>query len=252
VVAAGADVGQRPCALNKETRGLLGTALFRGDAEGRVFRQRARSRGVVDQEALRRAMRRKVSVWLWIVYPNEPTGSTGEFADPSLRRFTGPTTSVRPPNRRRRPSPAETVRIVRTFKETGKVPNVVNLAKSTPVTCTLVVRHLDRPGVLASVLDAISGARINVQEMENIVFDGAQAAVARINLESEPSTICWTGCAGRNSNILELSVIRINDLRDTWSYSAASCWICMARLPPTTILLRLYFKHSIYNQIKGR
>ena len=40
----------------------------------------------------------------------------------------------------------------------GKVPNVVNLARKTPSTCTLVVRHLDRPGVLASVLDAISAA----------------------------------------------------------------------------------------------
>jgi D-3-phosphoglycerate dehydrogenase / 2-oxoglutarate reductase len=101
------------------------------------------------------------------------------------------------------------VRIVRIFKETGKVPNVVNLAKVTPVTCTLVVRHLDRPGVLASVLDAISGARINVQEMENIVFDGAEAAVARINLESEPSAELLETVRVSNSNILELSVIRI-------------------------------------------
>ena len=81
---------------------------------------------------------------------------------------------------------AETVRIIHTFKETGKVPNVVNLAKSTPATCTLIVRHLDRPGVLASVLDSISAARINVQEMENVVFEGAEAAVAQISLETEP------------------------------------------------------------------
>jgi len=59
---------------------------------------------------------------------------------------------------------------VRTFKETGKVPNVVNLAKKTPATCALIVRHLDRPGVLASVLDLIRRARINVQEMENVSF----------------------------------------------------------------------------------
>ena len=66
------------------------------------------------------------------------------------------------------------------------MPNVVNLARKTPATCTLVVRHLDRPGVLASVLDAISAAKINVQEMENVVFEGAEAAVARINLEAIP------------------------------------------------------------------
>src|SRR5207237_8706425 len=82
---------------------------------------------------------------------------------------------------------AETVRIIRTFKETGKVPNVVNLAARTPATHLLVVRHRDRPGVLAPVLGAIRPASINVQEMENIIFEGAEAAVARINLEAAPS-----------------------------------------------------------------
>jgi hypothetical protein len=56
------------------------------------------------------------------------------------------------------------------------VPNVVNLARQTPATHRLVVRHLDRPGVLAGVLDAIKAEQINVQEMENIVFEGAAAA----------------------------------------------------------------------------
>ena len=55
------------------------------------------------------------------------------------------------------------------------------------------MRHLDRPGVLASVLDAISEVRINVQEMQNVVFEGAQAAVARIDLETKPRRTCWTG-----------------------------------------------------------
>ena len=40
---------------------------------------------------------------------------------------------------------AETVRIVRTFKHTGKVPNVGNLATRTPATCRLIVRHRDSP-----------------------------------------------------------------------------------------------------------
>ena len=80
----------------------------------------------------------------------------------------------------------ETVRIVRTYKETGRVPNVVNLAVQTPATHMLVVRHRDVVGVLAHVLDALGAARINVQEMENVVFDGAQAAVARIHLDSAP------------------------------------------------------------------
>ena len=82
---------------------------------------------------------------------------------------------------------AETVRIVRSYKETGRVPNVVNLATRTPATHMLVVRHRDRPGVLAHVFDHLREANLNVQETENIVFEGAEAAVARINLDGAPS-----------------------------------------------------------------
>ena len=86
---------------------------------------------------------------------------------------------------------AETVRIVTSFKDTGKVPNVVNLASRTPATHMLVVRHRDRPGVLAHVFDHLREANLNVQETENIVFEGAEAAVARINLDGAPaSALC--------------------------------------------------------------
>jgi D-3-phosphoglycerate dehydrogenase len=105
---------------------------------------------------------------------------------------------------------AETVRIIKAFKETGKVPNVVNLAVTTPATCALAVRHLDRPAVLAGVLDAISAAHINVQEMENIVFDGAEAAVARINLETEPGEGVLEKIQASNPDILEISLIPLN------------------------------------------
>jgi len=73
----------------------------------------------------------------------------------------------------------------------------------------LVVRHLDRPGVLASVLDVISEKRINVQEMENIVFEGAEAAVARIHLETEPGTEILQQIRASNPDILEIGLIRL-------------------------------------------
>ena len=47
----------------------------------------------------------------------------------------------------------------------------------------LVVRHRDKPGVLAHVFEYLRVAHLNVQETENIIFDGAHAAVARINLD---------------------------------------------------------------------
>ena len=57
----------------------------------------------------------------------------------------------------------------------------------------LVVRHRDRPGVLAHVFDHLREANLNVQETENIVFEGAEAAVARINLDGGRRPRCANG-----------------------------------------------------------
>ena len=84
----------------------------------------------------------------------------------------------------------ETVRIVRAFVERGEVPNCVNLAKRSPAAFQLVVRHFDRVGVLAEVLGAIRRHQINVEEMDNTIFEGAQAANTSNNsVETEPVTV---------------------------------------------------------------
>ena len=104
---------------------------------------------------------------------------------------------------------AETVRIIRSYKETGRVPNVVNLARRTPATHMLVVRHRDRPGVLAHVFDHLRQANLNVQETENIVFEGAEAAVARINLDGEPSPALCDRIKAQNTDVLDLQVVTL-------------------------------------------
>jgi D-3-phosphoglycerate dehydrogenase len=210
-VAAASDAVSVHLALNKDTRGLLGDEFFSAMRDGAYFINTARAE-VLDQAALARAIAdKKLRVGL-DVFAAEPAGGTGDFNDPIAKEagvvygshHIGAST-----DQAQEAIAAETVRIVRNFKETGKVPNVVNLARSTPATCTLVVRHMDRPGVLASVLDAISGERINVQEMDNVVFEGASAAVAHINLETEPATAVLDRIRSGNENILELSLIRI-------------------------------------------
>lgn len=80
----------------------------------------------------------------------------------------------------------EAVRVVLTYADKGQVPNCVNLAEQSPATHMLTVRHLDKVGVLAGVLDAIREANWNVQEMENLIFEGAEAACARIRFDGEP------------------------------------------------------------------
>jgi D-3-phosphoglycerate dehydrogenase len=82
---------------------------------------------------------------------------------------------------------AETVRIVAAFVRSGHVPNCVNVARKTPARARMVVRHLDRVGVLASVLGAVREAGINVEEVQNTVFEEARAASCSIDLGEPPA-----------------------------------------------------------------
>jgi D-3-phosphoglycerate dehydrogenase len=209
-VAGAADIVSVHVALNAETRNFLGADFFNAMREGAYFINTARGE-VVDHAALVNAMHeRKLRAGL-DVFAGEPTSATGEFAaeiarEPNLygTHHIGAST-----DQAQEAIAAETVRIIRTFKETGKVPNVVNLAARTPATHLLVVRHRDRPGVLAAVLGAIRAAEINVQEMENIVFEGAEAAVARINLEAAPSSETLERLRADNADIIELDLLAL-------------------------------------------
>ena len=209
-VAAAADIVSVHLALAPETRGLCDVGFFAAMKRGAYFINTARGE-IVDEEALKAAVREKDIRAGLDVFAQEPAGATGSFTSEIAQspavygtHHIGASTEEA-----QEAIAAEAVRIVRMFQETGKVPNVVNLARKTPATCALVVRHLDRPGVLASVLDAISAAKINVQEMENVVFDGAEAAVARINLESIPPEATLQLMRTANPDILELSLIRL-------------------------------------------
>ena len=207
-VANAADVVSVHLALNPETKNLLNADFFDSMREGAYFINPARGE-VVDQNALAAAMRsRSIRAGL-DVYAVEPTSSAGEFQDDIVKEegLYGTHHIGASTDQAQEAIAAETVRIVKEFKETGKVPNVVNLARQTPATHRLVVRHLDRPGVLAGVLDAIKAEQINVQEMENIVFDGAAAAVARINLDNAPTKECLYKLKTGSADIIELDLL---------------------------------------------
>ncbi len=209
-VARVADVVSVHLALKPETRSLVGADVFNSMKEGAIFVNTARGE-VVDQGALREVLKTgRIRAGL-DVFAQEPTSATGEFADEIVKEenLYGTHHIGASTDQAQEAIAAETVRIVRSFKETGIVPNVVNLAERTPATHTLVVRHQDRPGVLAQVLDAIRSANINVQEMENIIFEGSEAAVARINLEAAPPADTLERLRAENPDILELSLLEI-------------------------------------------
>jgi D-3-phosphoglycerate dehydrogenase len=209
-VARAADVVSVHVALKPDTRLMIGAEFFSAMRDGAYFINTSRGE-TVDQQALVDAMHAKGIRAGLDVFAMEPTSAVADFEDPIANEthvygthHIGAST-----DQAQEAIAAETVRIVKSFKETGQVPNVVNLAQRTPATHRLVVRHRDRPGVLAQVLEAIKAEHINVQEMENIVFEGAEAAVARINLDKAPSTATLDRLRSGNADIIELNVLDI-------------------------------------------
>jgi D-3-phosphoglycerate dehydrogenase / 2-oxoglutarate reductase len=209
-VAARADILSVHLALGPETRGMLNADLLRHVKRGAFVINTARGE-IMDEAALAAAVNDKGLRVGLDVFANEPAAAVSEFADDLVRlpgvygtHHIGASTT-----QAQEAIAAETVRIVRSFKDTGKVPNVVNLAKRTPATHMLVVRHRDRPGVLAHVFDHLREANLNVQETENVVFDGALAAVARINLDGEPTAALCDKIKTGNADVLDLQVVTL-------------------------------------------
>ena len=210
-VARAADIVSVHVALKPDTRMLIGPDFFKEMRAGAYLINTSRGE-VVDQAALVEAIHAKGIRAGLDVFAIEPTSAVAEFTDPiaSEASVYGTHHVGASTDQAQEAIAAETVRIIQSFKETGQVPNVVNLAQRTPATHRLVVRHRDRPGVLAQVLDAIKAEQINVQEMENIVFEGAEAAVASINLDKAPSQGMLDRLRSGNADIIELNVLEIS------------------------------------------
>jgi D-3-phosphoglycerate dehydrogenase len=204
-----ADIVSVHLALASDTRGLIGEGFFSRMKRGAIFINTARGE-VVDYVALEAAVRQRgVRVGL-DVYPGEPSTGTADFAFPlaSVPNVYGTHHIGASTDQAQDAIAAEAVRIVTTYMKTGQVPNVVNLARTSPASHMLVVRHRDRPGVLAHVFDQLRRSGINVQETENIIFEGAEAAVARINLDREPAGPALDDIR-RDPNIVDVRIVAL-------------------------------------------
>src|SRR5690606_12397920 len=118
------------------------------------------------EDALRTAIAHKGLRAGLDVFEGEPKGGTGSFACglADLPGVYGTHHVGASTDQAQTAIADEAVRIVRTFAATGEVLNCVNLAGSSPAAFLLTVRHRNRPGVLAGVLDVLSRSSINVEE----------------------------------------------------------------------------------------
>jgi len=209
-VAAASDVLSIHVALNSETRNLIDRRVLDALRPGSYFVNTSRAE-VVDQAALYEAVRDRGLRAGLDVFAGEPSGGTGTVGDKifQLDGVIGTHHIGASTDQAQQAIADETVRIIREYIQTGSVPNVVNLAKKSPATHVLIVHHYDRVGVLSAVFNQLKQEDINVQETENIVFEGAAAAVARIHLDQAPPEKVLDAMRADSPDIIELSVLKI-------------------------------------------
>lgn len=187
-LAALSDLISVHVSLNSATKGMLDARFFDSLKPGTIFVNTSRAE-VVDQDALLKAVREKGVVAGLDVFMGEPETGDAPY-DGELKEMEGVfcTHHIGASTDQAQEAVAdEVVRIVREYKTTGVVPNVVNVGKAETATHVVIVRHEDKVGVLAHVFAVLKEQGISVQEMENIVLGGAKAAIAQISVDKEPS-----------------------------------------------------------------
>ena len=209
-VARLSDVVTIHVAANEETRHLVNAEFLAAMHPGACLINTSRG-SVVDEAALGEAIRTKGIRAGLDVYQSEPAGGTGAFTNPLVQEpGVAGTHHVGASTDQAQVAIAhEVVRIVQTFRETGEVPNVVNRLARSSATHVLSIRHRNRPGVLAHVFNVLAGASINVEEVENIIYHGAQATLARIHLDGEPNNGALDKIRTGNADVISVELNEI-------------------------------------------
>ena len=205
-VAAQADVVSLHVAYSKSmTHHLVNAEFLAAMKKGAILINTSRGE-VVDTAALKVAIREKGLRVGLDVFENEPKGSTDVFADQELAEIAICTPHIGASTDQASEAIAdETVRIVQTFIDTGMPANVVNVRLQATTTHGMVVRHFNRVGVLATVLDALKAEEINVEEMQNTIFAGGSAATCSLRLDEVPHAEIVQALSA-NPDIIQVSV----------------------------------------------
>ena len=205
-VAARADVISLHVASNPATRHLVDAGFCAALKPGATLINTTRG-AVVDETALLDAVRTKGIRAGLDVYADEPSGGDKTFRNELLNEtnVVGTHHVGASTDQAQEAIATETIRIIDAYATTGEVNNCVNRAALSPGKNLLTVRHVNQAGVLAHTFRVLSEAGLNVEEMENIIFDGALAACARIQIDGAPEPAHLTEIR-RNENVLSVAL----------------------------------------------
>ncbi len=181
-VLAASDIVSLHIPGGDDTAGMVDAEFLAAMKPDAVLINTARGE-VVDERALIAAldstdMRAGIDV-----FSDEPQSSAGTV-DSALARHPKviATHHIGASTRQAQEAVAEgTVEVIEEYRS-GSVVNCVNLEQAPHRTATLSVRHYDRVGVLAAVLQELRRGHLNVATMSNRIFAGSVAAAATIDV----------------------------------------------------------------------
>jgi len=205
-----ADVITLHLAETPETRGLFSADLIGRMKPGAWLVNTARA-GVVDEAALAAAVEAGTIRAAVDVYGDEPEVKSGsrQVRLGSLPGVYGTHHIGASTAQAQDAVAAEAIRVLSTYIRTGQVLNWVNRCARTPARWQLVVRHFDRPGVLANVLTELKSADLNAEEISNVVFEGAKAACCTIQLGNKPTEAVLSAIRARAGEIVSAELIEL-------------------------------------------
>ena len=193
----------------QETKGLFNKKMFSYMKNNALLINTSRA-DVLDEDALLEAIKEKNIRVAVDVFKGEPEGKSGEVksrlqSNPNVyvTHHIGASTQ-----QAQNAVADETIRIIEDFTTSGVIAHWVNRAKITDAKYQLVVKHFDKPGVLAGILDVIRDGSINIEEIENIIFEGGTAACCTMKLMG-PASAEMLKKMNDNPNVLSVSHVGI-------------------------------------------
>lgn len=210
-VASQADILSVHLAQNAHTKGIISKEVLSALKDGSTFINTSRA-GIVDEDALLDELKKGRLKAGLDVFGDEPEFKQGDFKS----KFQGMenvhiTHHIGASTQQAQEAVADAaVDIVRGYLQEGVVNNWLNRCAQTEAPWQLVVRHYDKPGVIANVMSELKHAKINAQELSNVIFDGKKTACCTIQIDSKPSNEILESIRTRQDEVITATLIARN------------------------------------------
>lgn len=193
-----------------QTKGLFNEKMFSMMKDGAILINTSRQ-DLIDEDALIKAIKEKNLKVGLDVFKGEPESKDGavssklqELDNVYVTHHIGASTE-----QAQNAVAEETVNIILQYINSRVIAHWVNRAKFTDAHYQLIVKHYDKPGVLAAILDVLRSGNINIEEVENIIFDGGLVACCTLQLQS-PATSEMLELIRKNPNVLTYSHLSLD------------------------------------------